>query len=156
MSRSCCICTDRGRYSRCGIHEDEATIEMNARKNKTGHGPCIGTAAALLLLTAVLMSGCVRKYTRGDIGSYAKKISRKGSVTVSEGYREIQEDEEGYLDHLWTVTEDESGIKFHVLDDYYWALEEVENQLLNDYASCVFLALLERKQLPLEDQTGNR
>jgi len=124
---------------------------MNARKNKTGHGPCIGTAAALLLLTAVLMSGCVRKYTRGDIGSYAKKISRKGSVTVSEGYREIQEDEEGYLDHLWTVTEDESGIKFHVLDDYYWALEEVENQLLNDYASCVFLSLLERQQLPMDN-----
>ena len=62
---------------------------MNARKNKTGHGPCIGTAAALLLLTAVLMSGCVRKYTRGDIGSYAKKISRKGDSNA--GTREKSE-----------------------------------------------------------------
>ena len=121
-------------------------------RHRRGLPAAVCAAAACMFLAALLLTGCVKKYGRGDIASYAKKLSRAGSsVTVSEGYVEIQEDEEGYLDHLWTVTEDDSGISFHVLDDYYWALEEVENQLLNDYDSSVFLALLDRKKLPLDN-----
>lgn len=108
---------------------------------------CLLSAAALCL-AAVLLSGCVKKYVRSDIASYAKKVASRSTLTVSEGYMEIQEDEEGYLDHLWTVTDEESGLVFHVLDDYYWAMEEVENQLLNDYDSAAFIFLLDSGKIP--------
>lgn len=98
--------------------------------------------------TAVILSGCVKNYVRSDIKRYAVKLTGHSNVTVSEGYREIQEDEEGYLDHLWTVRDDDSGVVFHVLDDYYWALEEVENRLLNDYDNSVFLSLLDNRKVP--------
>lgn len=104
-----------------------------------------------LLFLASILGGCVKKYSRSDIKSYAKKISGRSNLTVSENYQEIQEDEEGYLDHLWTVVDQDSGVTFHVLDDYYWALEEVENKLLDDYSSCVFLALLEEGKIPREN-----
>lgn len=109
-----------------------------------------------VLAAALLLGGCVKKYTRGDISSYAKKITGSGHLKVPEGYREIQEDEEGYLDHLWTITDEENGVTFHVLDDYYWALEEVQNRLLNDYDSSVFLTLLEQKKLPIENDLSLR
>ena len=102
----------------------------------------------ILIAAALLLSGCVKKYTRSDIKSYARKITGHRELTVSEDYEEIQEDEEGYLDHLWTVTDEESGITFHVLDDYYWALEAVENRLLDDYDSAVFLSLLKEGKIP--------
>ena len=111
------------------------------------------TAIVLLLLTVIAFSlgGCVKKYSRGDIRSYARKLTGRKNLTVSEGYTEIQEDEEGYLDHLWTVTDEDSGITFHVLDDYYWSLEAVENRLLDDYDSSVFLSLLENGRIPQEN-----
>ena len=102
--------------------------------------------------TAVLsLGGCVKKYSRNDIKSYAKRITGRTNLTVSEDYQEIQEDEEGYLDHLWTLVDEDSKVTFHVLDDYYWALEEVENKLLNDYSSAVFLSLLEDGKIPQEN-----
>jgi len=105
----------------------------------------------ILLLVILLSAGCVKKYGRSDIASYAGKLTGRKNLTVSEGYQEIQEDEEGYLDHLWTVTDEDTGMVFHVLDDYYWALEEVENQLLNDYDSAAFLFLLESGRIPSEN-----
>lgn len=102
----------------------------------------------ILIAAALLLSGCVKKYTRSDIRSYARKITGHRELTVSEDYEEILEDEEGYLDHLWTVSDEESGITFHVLDDYYWALEAVENRLLDDYDSAVFLSLLKEGKIP--------
>ena len=102
----------------------------------------------ILIASALLLSGCVKKYTRSDIKAYARKITGHRELTVSETYKEILEDEEGYLDHLWTVTDEESGITFHVLDDYYWALEAVENKLLDDYDSAVFLSLLKDGKIP--------
>ena len=36
-------------------------------------------AAACMFLAALLLTGCVKKYGRGDIASYAKKLSRAGS-----------------------------------------------------------------------------
>ena len=104
-----------------------------------------------MLFAALLLTGCVKKYSRGDIGAYAKKMTGRSSLTVSDSYTEIQEDEEGYLDHLWTITDEENGITFHVLDDYYWALEQVENQLLDDYDSSVFLQLLDQQKIPKEN-----
>ena len=102
----------------------------------------------ILIASALLLSGRVKKYTRSDIKAYARKITGHRELTVSETYKEILEDEEGYLDHLWTVTDEESGITFHVLDDYYWALEAVENKLLDDYESAVFLSLLKDGKIP--------
>ena len=102
----------------------------------------------ILIASALLLSGCVKKYTRSDIKAYGRKITGHRELTVSETYKEILEDEEGYLDHLWTVTDEESGITFHVLDDYYWALEAVENKLLDDYDSAVFLSLLKDGKIP--------
>lgn len=110
-------------------------------------------AAVLLIsiLTALALGGCVKKYSRSDIRSYAQKLTGRSNLTVSENYEEVQEDEEGYLDHLWTVYDEDSGITFHVLDDYYWALEDVHNRLLNDYNSAVFLALLNEGKIPQEN-----
>lgn len=105
----------------------------------------------VLIVSVLSLGGCVKKYTRNDIKSYAKKITGRTNLTVSENYQEIQEDEEGYLDHLWTVVDEDSKVTFHVLDDFYWALEEVENSLLNDYNSSVFLSLLESGQIPQEN-----
>ena len=60
----------------------------------------------ILIASALLLSGCVKKYTRSDIKAYARKITGHRELTVSETYKEILEDEEGYLDHLWTVTDE--------------------------------------------------
>lgn len=103
----------------------------------------------LVVILSILLSGCVKKYYQSDIKSYAKKLTGRSNLSVSEGYVEIQEDEEGYLDHLWTVTDDDTGMEFHILDDYYWALEEVENRLLDDYDSSVFLWLLDQQKFPM-------
>ena len=85
------------------------------------------TAKALVLIVLIVsvlsLGGCVKKYSRNDIKSYAKRITGRTNLTVSEDYQEIQEDEEGYLDHLWTLVDEDSKVTFHVLDDYYWALE---------------------------------
>lgn len=112
-----------------------------------------GKAAVLLIsiLTVFVLGGCVKKYSRSDIKQYAQKLTGRSNLTVSENYQEIQEDEEGYLDHLWTVYDEDSHITFHVLDDYYWALEEVHNRLLNDYSSAVFLALLNEGKIPQQN-----
>lgn len=106
------------------------------------------TVLAIAAVLTVMLGGCVKKYYQADIKSYARKLTGREHLSVSEGYVEIQEDEEGYLDHLWTVTDEDSGVVFHILDDYYWALEAVENQLLDDYDSSVFLWMLDQKKFP--------
>lgn len=110
--------------------------------------PVTVTAVLILIVLTSFLGGCVKKYSRGDIKSYAKKISGRDNLTVSEKYQEIQEDEEGYLDHLWTLVDEDSGVTFHVLDDYYWALEAVENKIVDDYNSSVFLFLLGEEKIP--------
>ena len=50
----------------------------------------------LVVILSVLLSGCVKKYYQSDIKSYAKKLTGRSNLSVSEGYVEIQEDEEGY------------------------------------------------------------
>ena len=79
------------------------------------------TILAIAALLTVMLGGCVKKYYQEDIKSYARKLTGREHLSVSEGYVEIQEDEEGYLDHLWTITDEDSGVVFHILDDYYWA-----------------------------------
>ncbi|MDO5132766.1 MAG: hypothetical protein Q4D81_07270 [Eubacteriales bacterium] len=106
----------------------------------------------MLIGIMLLLSGCVRKYGRSEIASYVRRQTGRSSMIVSEGYREIQEDEEGYLDHLWTVTDSDSGTVFHVLDDYYWTMEKVQNRLLHDYDACVFLSLLDQEKIPRPEQ----
>ena len=106
------------------------------------------TILAIAALLTVMLGGCVKKYYQEDIKSYARKLTGREHLSVSEGYVEIQEDEEGYLDHLWTITDEDSGVVFHILDDYYWALEAVENQLLDDYDSSVFLWMLDQEMFP--------
>ncbi len=117
-------------------------------KKKYSLRPVTVTAMVGLIILTFLLGGCVKKYSRSDIKSYAKKISGRDNLTVSEKYQEIQEDEEGYLDHLWTVVDEDSGVTFHVLDDYYWALEAVENKIVDDYNSAVFLFLLGEEKIP--------
>ena len=106
------------------------------------------TVLAIAVMLTFMLSGCVKKYYQEDIKSYARKLTGREHLSVSDGYVEIQEDEEGYLDHLWTVTDEDSGVVFHILDDYYWALEAVENQLLDDYDSSVFLWMLDQGKFP--------
>lgn len=113
-------------------------------------------AACAVLFSAFLLGGCVRKYTRGEIRAYAMKETGRSGIEVADGYREIQEDEEGYLDHLWEVTDKESGIVFHVLDDYFWSMEKVHNELKNDFDACAYLALLEAGELPRPENLSLR
>ena len=125
---------------------------MKSIKERTAETGAAALILLLLAVSAILLGGCVKKYSRNDIRAYARKITGLKNLTVSEQYEEIMEDEEGYLDHLWTVTDEDSGITFHILDDYYWALEEVENKLLDDYDSSVFFFLLDKKKIPPDNR----
>ena len=134
------------------VFDEGTNQQMKSIKERTAETGAAALILLLLAVSAILLGGCVKKYSRNDIRAYARKITGLKNLTVSEQYEEIMEDEEGYLDHLWTVTDEDSGITFHILDDYYWALEEVENKLLDDYDSSVFFFLLDKKKIPPDNR----
>lgn len=100
-------------------------------------------ALTMVFTAGLIFSGCVTDYERSDIeNEVSENIGVKNAV-VSPTYTEF-EDENGYTDRIWTVMIPESGIEFHVIDDYGWGMESVSNYLKNDYNEAVF-AYIETK-----------
>ena len=92
----------------------------------------------MILLTAVLLSGCTKKYDRSDILKYAEEVTGERPKTVSAEPEPVTSDYDEYTDYLWTVTM-KNGLEFHVLDDYCWGMEALVNNLRNDYNSVVLV-----------------
>ena len=87
--------------------------------------------AILILMPLLLLAGCTEKYGSKDVEQYVRDELGLSGFTVSDTCRDIT-DEEGYTDHLWEVTESD-GTVFYVMDDYYYAMEWVENSLRNNW-----------------------
>ena len=89
------------------------------------------TAASLLFL-----SGCTTEYERSDIQKVAQSLVGGRRIEVSKDYQERQE-EDSYTDRIWTVRVPETGLEFHIIDDYHWGAESVTNYLWDDYDEAV-------------------
>lgn len=108
----------------CSVRKEE-----NLMHKKTG-------LILFFLFTAALLSGCTTHYTRSDIDRYVREMTGLRDFTVSDEYRTITGDDD-YQDKLWTVTDDRTGMEFHVLDDYRWGMESLTNSLKTDYPDVV-------------------
>lgn len=104
--------------------------------------------ALLAMLTMSVLSGCTKKYDRGDIKQYVEETLGLKNFTVSRNYKEVKGPGDDYIDHLWEVTESD-GTVFYVLDDYAYGTEWVTNSLRNNW-SAVHL----RKYLKEADTAG--
>lgn len=90
----------------------------------------------LFFMLSITLSGCTTKYDRSDIIDKVQadlnlrnfKVSNSATVVV---------DDKGYNDKIWTVTIPETGLVFHVMDDWGWGLESVTNSLKHDYDKAV-------------------
>lgn len=58
---------------------------------------------------------------------------------TSESYEEVIGDD-GYTDKVWNVT-DENGVEYHIIDDYAWRGETLQNSLTDDYEYSVLTKL---------------
>lgn len=101
--------------------------------------------AMVLCIASMIFSGCVTDYEKSDIEKeISENIGVKNAI-VFPVYTEFK-GEDGYTDRIWTAKIPDSGIEFHVIDDYHWGMESVTNYLKNDYDEAV-LAYIET-QLP--------
>ncbi len=94
----------------------------------------------LALLLPLALAGCVEDYDKSDIKVYIKNTIGITGVTVSSETVSF-DDGEGYQDIIWTATVKDTGMVFHVVDDFGWGMESVSNYLWNDYASTTLLYL---------------
>ena len=112
------------------------------------------------VLTAALMlalSSCTTKYEKKDIEKYVREKTGKLLFVVSDAPEDIT-DEDGYTDHLWTVTEP-GGIEYRVLDDYYWGMEALTNTLRDDRDAVLakrFFENTEHRNLKLEESMNEK
>lgn len=95
------------------------------------------TLKIILSVSSLFLFGCTTKYERSDIEEYVKGIGLT-NFKVSKNRTEM-EGEDGYTDYLWEVIDKDSGITFHVLDDYYYGGEALTNFLWDDYDASIFL-----------------
>ena len=103
------------------------------------------SAAMVLCIASIILSGCVTDYEISDIEKeISENIGVKNAI-VFPVYTEFK-GEDGYTDRIWTAEIPDSGIEFHVIDDYHWGMESVTNYLKTDYNEAV-LAYIET-QLP--------
>ena len=118
----------------------------------------------LIILVAiffVFVTGCLRNYFQNEkeykdeIKEYIEEKIGLKKYKLSDNYETVK-GEDTYTDKIWTV-EDENGIKFHVIDDFYWANVSLSNRLENDYDKTVFLKYYEeldkKDSIKLEDVT---
>ncbi|WP_249029071.1 hypothetical protein [Tannockella kyphosi] len=106
----------------------------------------------MLFVLLILLTGCTEDYDKKDIKNAVEEKLNLTDITVSStSYIRIEED--GYEDSVWTVTVDDTGLVFHVIDDFYWGNEWVSNSLWNDYNAAVIdfiyddLPVLERLEV---------
>ena len=82
------------------------------------------------------LTGCTTDYDRDDIEKWIQEELQISGVSVARQYREVK-GSDGYTDRLWDVIVPETGLRFHVLDDYYWGMESMSNSLSTDYNEAV-------------------
>lgn len=86
----------------------------------------------LLIAGILFLTGCTTNYKREDIEEYVQRQFGLKDFAVSEEYR-ICADDDGYDDKIWSVKDNHTGMTFHVIDNYYWSTEWMDNRLEDDY-----------------------
>ena len=94
----------------------------------------------LIFFCLFILNGCTTKYTKDDITHYVNDTIGLTNFTVSDEYRIFVGDDD-YEDKIWTITDNNTGMKFHVIDDFYWGMEAVTNSLDNDYTDTLLIFL---------------
>lgn len=89
-------------------------------------------AIIFAIILAIMIDGCFGGYDRGDVADWLKERGIE-DFEISRDY-EIIEDEDGYDDHLWTVTlKDGSGLTFYVCDSAHYGGESIVHNLISNY-----------------------
>lgn len=101
----------------------------------------------LVLFVVFLLTGCAEDYNRSDIKNYVKENYSLSDFKVSRTYEEV-EGEDGNIDRLWTVEDEEHNITFRVLDDYRFLGEAPwpSNDLFDDYEISLFTSLYQKSE----------
>lgn len=90
----------------------------------------------LSFICILFLSGCVTNYTRDDIEQYVHDTIGISDFRVSYNYQTVI-GKDDYHDRIWTITDQNTGIRFHVIDDYSWGMESMTNTLKDDYTDAV-------------------
>ena len=90
------------------------------------------TLSLMLIISLFVFSACGKTYNKEDIEAYVRNELGLTKFVVSNDYKEFV-DEEGYTDKVWGVKDLENNIPFHVMNNYYYGMEWVENRLDDDY-----------------------
>ena len=97
--------------------------------------------AAISVSAAFLMTACVKDYGRDDIKKYIYEELGIKNISLSKEPEDVYDGE--FHDKLWTVTDKDNNVDFHVLDDRTWGMESASNSLENDYYDEYFLKFYE-------------
>lgn len=90
----------------------------------------------MAVICNLCLTGCVTEYDRDDVAAYAEEQLKLKHCKVSSNYQEV-ENQEGYTDHVWTVTDKDNQVEFHIIDYFTWAGETLCNYLRDDYSEAV-------------------
>lgn len=90
----------------------------------------------LAIICNLCLTGCVTEYDRDDVAAYAEEQLKLKHCKVSSNYQEV-ENQEGYTDHVCTVTDKDNQVEFHIIDYFTWAGETLCNYLRDDYSEAV-------------------
>lgn len=104
--------------------------------------------AMICILFSLCLCACTTEYERDDIAQLIKNDMGISDFILSEDYRAV-EGEDGYTDKIWSVSIPDSGVEFHIIDDFYWGMEAVTNTLYNDYPRAVLFHV--KDKLPKTD-----
>lgn len=97
----------------------------------------------VLIFLLFVLSGCTTDYDIKDVrAEVTEKFGLENFEVSSVTY--IMTEDDGYEDEVWTVTIPETGLIFHVINDYYWGLESMANSLNNDYTGAVIYHIYEK------------
>ncbi len=97
--------------------------------------------AAIGVSAAFLMTACVKDYGRDDVKKYIYEELGIKNISLSKEPEDVYDGE--FHDKLWTVTDKDNDVDFHVLDDRTWGMESASNSLKNDYYDEYFLKFYE-------------
>ncbi|MFI3213304.1 MAG: hypothetical protein R3Y24_08165 [Eubacteriales bacterium] len=96
----------------------------------------------LVVICMLLLSACVEDYDKNDIKD---KVKSDIGLTKFEVDQEtsIRIEEDKYEDIIWNITDSNTGMVFHIVDDFYWGMESVSNSLWDDYDAAVLSFIYE-------------